>query len=219
MPTSTIEDNDRLLVLLQRGDTNARQEMIERNMPLVVKCVERMVKRYPKLRRHFDDLVGVGFLVLTEAVQQLTQEKVNPDASISPTGYLKTSIYRGICREICQSGTIRIPQETINLWRHQGKLTDEDNPIPTIKSLESLQADIAAGREIMDSSLIQDDPGLENFEAFEAVLQCCRTDLERKIILLRAQNLTMDEVGRQVNRDESRVSRILAEIQQRYMKQ
>lgn len=219
MPTSTIEDNDRLLVLLQQGDTNVRQEMIERNMPLVVKCVERMVKRYSKLRRYFDDLVGAGFLALTEAVQQLTLEKVNPDASVSPTGYLKTSIYRGICREICQSGTIRIPQETINLWRQQGKLDTDDNQIPIVKSLEALQADIAAGRETMDSSLIQDDPGLENFEALEAVLQCCRTDLEREIILLRAQNLTLEEVGQRVDRKKNTISEILAAIQQRYMKQ
>jgi len=217
MPTSTIEDNDRLLVLLQQGDTNVRQEMIERNVPLVVKCVERMVKKYPKLRRHFDDLIGTGFLALTTAVDQLALEKLNTEAAISPTGYLKTTIYHDLCEEISRSTTIRLPRQTLHRWKVQGRLIDEE--IPVTRSLESLQADIAAGRETMDSSLIQDDPGPENFETLEAVFQCCHTDLEHEIILLRTQNLTLEEVGQRVQRDPGHVSRILAEIQQRYMKQ
>lgn len=218
MPTSTIEDNDRLLEQLQQGDDAARQEMIERNMPLVVKCVERLVKRYDKLRRHFDDLVGTGFLALITAVNQLAKEKLNDEAATSPTGYLKTAIYHDLCEEISQSNTVRLPRRTLHRWKVEGHVTDTTK-LPVVQSLDALQLEIAAGRAKPDSNLIQDDPNLENFEILEALLQCCRSDLEREIILLRAQNLTVEKVGQQVQYDKGQVSRLLAAIQRRYLKQ
>lgn len=214
VPTSTIEDNDRLLARLQQGDTGARQEMIERNVPLVVKCVERMVKKHPKLRKHFDDLVGTGFLALTTAVDALSKGKQSADAATSPTGYLKTSIYHDLCQEISYSTTVRLPRQTLNRWKLDGKL-DESN-VPVTQSLDALQSEILAGHAPQDSSLLQTDPGPEHFEALEDVLQCCHSDVEREIILLRSQSLTLEEVGKQVGRDPTRVSRILSAIQQRY---
>ena len=216
MPTSTIEDNDQLLVRLQAGDTSARQEMIERNMPLVVKCVERMVKKHPKLCKHFDDLAGTGFLALTEAVDQLAKKKCNTGVASAPTGYLKTTIYRSLCQEICCSGVIQLPQRTLHRWRQEGKLDAEEVSLPVVESLEAIQARQVSETDPLDRNLMQTDPGPEHFEVLEDLLQCCHTDLEREIILLRAQSLTLEEVGQQVGRDQSRVSRILSAIQQRY---
>lgn len=213
MPTSTIEDNDRLLARLQQGDDAARQEMIERNMPLVVKCVERMVKRHPRLRRHFDDLIGTGFLALTTGVDFLKSNRTD-----HPTGYLKTVIYRALCKEICQNGLVRISQQTMNRWKQQGRL-EEATQLPIVQSLEMLQTDNVHGHETVDPALIQDDPNLESFETLEALFQCCRTDLEREIVRLRSQHLTMEEVGKQVQRDPDHISRILSRIQRRYLEQ
>lgn len=210
MPTSTIEDNDCLLIRFQQGDTDARQEMIERNIPLVVKCVERMVKRHAKLRRHFDDLIGVGFLSLTTGVDAMVAAM--PE---HPTGYLKVIIYRALCREICQHGLIRVSQQTLNRWKHSGQLTDE-TMVPVIQSLNTVQDEIASGKIPTDDSLIQDNPGLENFEIMDAILQCCYSDLECEIVQLRAQNLTLEEVGQRIGRKKNTVSEILSAIQRRY---
>jgi RNA polymerase sigma factor (sigma-70 family) len=214
MPTSTIEDNDRLLARLQAGDADARQEMIERNMPLVIKCVERMVKKHSKLRKHFDDLVGTGFLALTTAVDALGQAKQNTEAPTSPTGYLKTAIYHDLCEEISYSTTVRLPRQTLNRWKLDGSLAEKETPI--VQSLDALQAEILAGRAPQDNNMIQLDRNLEHFETLEDVLQCCRSDLEREVVLLRAQGLTVEEVGQQVNRDKGHVARILSAIQRRY---
>jgi hypothetical protein len=93
-------------------------------------------------------------------------------------------------------------------------LDKKDTPI--VLSLDTLQAEILADRAPQDDNLTQFDHNLARFEMLEDVLQCCHNDLEREIVQLRAQSLTLEEVGQRIGRKKNTISEILSIIQRRY---
>ena len=67
------EQNERLYVRVMAGDEEARQEMIEGNMPLVIAKANSYIRRFPQLAYLRDDLHSAGFLGLVKAVNKMAE--------------------------------------------------------------------------------------------------------------------------------------------------
>lgn len=82
-----VDENDALYQRIRSGDAAAVATMIERNAPLVKSQVTLFLKEHRRFRHLFDDLLGEGYLALTEAVNSFAQREVE-----KPTGCVVSAI-------------------------------------------------------------------------------------------------------------------------------
>ena len=127
VPLLTNEEEQELAILVEQGDTEAKQRLAEANLRLVVSIAKRYVGR----GMQFLDLIQEGNMGLMKAVDKFDYSK-GFKFSTYATWWIRQAITRAIAD---QARTIRIPVhmvETINkLVREQRKLLQELGQDPT----------------------------------------------------------------------------------------
>ena len=127
VPLLTNEEEQELAILVEQGDTEAKQRLAEANLRLVVSIAKRYVGR----GMQFLDLIQEGNMGLMKAVDKFDYAK-GFKFSTYATWWIRQAITRAIAD---QARTIRIPVhmvETINkLVREQRNLLQELGQDPT----------------------------------------------------------------------------------------
>ena len=127
VPLLTNEEEQELAILVEQGDTEAKQRLAEANLRLVVSIAKRYVGR----GMQFLDLIQEGNMGLMKAVDKFDHTK-GFKFSTYATWWIRQAITRAIAD---QARTIRIPVhmvETINkLVREQRNLLQELGQDPT----------------------------------------------------------------------------------------
>ena len=127
VPLLTNEEEQELAILVEQGDTEAKQRLAEANLRLVVSIAKRYVGR----GMQFLDLIQEGNMGLMKAVDKFDYTK-GFKFSTYATWWIRQAITRAIAD---QARTIRIPVhmvETINkLVREQRNLLQELGQDPT----------------------------------------------------------------------------------------
>ena len=109
IPLLTFEEENKLAERMVQGDANAKKQLIESNLRLVVSIAKKYIGR----GMHFLDLIQEGNLGLIKAVDKFDQSK-GYKFSTYATWWIRQAITRAIAD---QARTIRIPVhmvETIN---------------------------------------------------------------------------------------------------------
>lgn len=211
IPLLTAKEEISLSRRIKKGDEQARKQMIQANLRLVI----NIAKRYMRLGTPFLDLIEEGNLGLMKAV-----EKFNPTKGFRFSTYAAWWIKQAITRSISDQGKmIRIPvymNDIISKWRKtKERMAQKSKRLPTDEEIakklkipadkigqinfwmstttSSLEAPIGEDSESKVSDLIESTTSIQPDNEIEHLLDKERvanlleimTDREREILDMR----------------------------------
>ena len=240
IPLLTVDEEVFLAQRIEKGDEQARQQLIEANLRLVVSIAKKYVGR----GMSFLDLIQEGNMGLMKAVEKFDYKKGNKFSTYS-TWWIRQAITRGIADT---AKTIRVPVhmvETINkTLRTSRMLLQELGREPTNEEIaEKMNMPVAKIDEILKTSrdpvsldspigeeedsqlgdFIKDDSSLSPMDSASATMlkeeletaMESLTERERKVIRLRfglddGKTRTLEEVGKEFEVTRERIRQIEA---------
>ena len=216
-----------------RGDLAAREELVERFLPLAT----RLAQRYHRGAEPLDDLVQVASLGLLKAI-----DRFDPERGFAFSSFAVPTIVGELKRYFRDKGwALRVPRDLQELTQRVNgttdRLVDELGRTPTVAEiagaleitaeqvLEAREAATAYRAESLDQPFGDDqdatsvvdtlgvhEPGYlqaEQSATLEAMMSVL-SDREREVLRLRfAEDLTQSEIGRRVGVSQMHVSRLL----------
>jgi RNA polymerase sigma-B factor len=216
-----------------RGDLAARDELVERFLPLA----RRLAQRYQRGAEPLDDLVQVASVGLLKAI-----DRFDPERGTAFSSFAVPTIAGELKRHFRDKGwALRVPRDlqelTQRVDRTADRLVHELGRTPTVAEvagtleitpeqvLEAREAATAFRAESLDrprgddqdatsvgDTLGAHEPGYlqaEQSATLEAMMSVL-SDREREILRLRfAEDLTQSEIGRRVGVSQMHVSRLL----------
>jgi RNA polymerase sigma-B factor len=233
-PERSREDRELFIRYHRGGEAQARDQLVERFLPLA----RQLARRNPRASEPLDDLMQVASLGLIKAI-----DRFDPDRDIAFSSYAVPTILGEIKRYFRdRTWAVRVPRDlqelTLRVDRAVGELSDELHRQPSVKEignaigvdeedvLEALQAGGAyravsfdAPRAGADEDLatIGDSVGMqeEGFDRAEerATLQSLMsmvTPRERDVLRMRfEEDMTQAEIGAVIGVSQMQVSRII----------
>ena len=240
IPLLTAEEEVFLAQRIEKGDEQARKQLIEANLRLVVSIAKKYVGR----GMSFLDLIQEGNMGLMKAVEKFDYKKGNKFSTYS-TWWIRQAITRGIADT---AKTIRVPVhmvETINKTLRTSRMllqelgrepTNEEiakkmnMPVAKIDEIlktsrDPVSLDTPIGEEedsqlgdfIEDESLLSpvDSASFSMLKEELEVAMASLTERERNVIKLRfglddGKTRTLEEVGKEFNVTRERIRQIEA---------
>ena len=209
IPLLTAEEEVFLAQRIEKGDEQARKQLIEANLRLVVSIAKKYVGR----GMSFLDLIQEGNMGLMKAVEKFDYKKGNKFSTYS-TWWIRQAITRGIADT---AKTIRVPVhmvETINKTLRTSKTSRDPVSLDTPIGEEE---DSQLGDFIEDESLLSpvDSASFSMLKEELEEAMASLTERERNVIKLRfglddGKTRTLEEVGKEFNVTRERIRQIEA---------
>ena len=230
LKTLTDEEKRRLLARAKEGDSEARQELIDGNLRLVLSIIQRFTGR----RENLDDLFQVGCIGLIKAV-----DNFNLELDVKFSTYAVPMIIGEVRRYLRDNNAIRVSRSVRDLaYRALGareELTRKTGKEPTVEEIarqigEDKKAVSAAMEAIVEPislydsvysdgedsvyviDQIKDDASDEDAWVEDIALKSALerlTERERRIIRLRFfQGKTQMEIAEEIGISQAQISRL-----------
>ena len=199
--SSDHERNERLHPRVMAGDEQAREEMIESNMPLVVLRVNSVIQRNPQLTHLRDDLHSAGFTGLVQAVNKMAE---GSDIA-NPNSYISVAISHEIAK-LAEKEAAHIGIELVNLL--------ERDPLADTDSADSVP-EVSHGipESIVDAN---QSAACELLELRDLIESCCETDEERTLIRMREEGYVDRDIAEVLNMPHTAAYMLRKELEQRF---
>ena len=233
-PERSSEDRELFIRYHRGGDTQARDQLVERFLPLA----RQLARRYQRASEPLDDLLQVASLGLIKAI-----DRFDPDREIAFSSYAVPTILGEIKRYFRdRTWAVRVPRDlqelTLRVDRAVGELSEELRRQPSVPELaaavgadeeqvlEALQAG-GAYRAISfdaprtggdeDVATVGDSVGIDEdgFDRAEeratlANLLTTITPREREVLRMRfEEDMTQAEIGAVIGVSQMQVSRVI----------
>lgn len=200
-PAKPRQRNQRLLDRIRGGDKTAATEMMEANVPLVYSIVGQLMKGYigPGGRARDqanEELVERGMEGLCDGVDHIARGNLKHD---NVTGYLA-------------------------LWIEGAMYRPDDGLIeclPEDRWVQEMEAEDWAQQEATEVSapeeeLMKAEEDIEAEKAYQTILVCCKGEVDRRIVELRRQGKTVEEIMEELHLTATPIHDRLRRIRQRH---
>lgn len=239
-PERSREDRELFVRYHRDGDAQAREQLVERFLPLA----RQLARRYQRASEPLDDLLQVASLGLIKAI-----DRFDPDREIAFSSYAVPTILGEIKRYFRdRTWAVRVPrglQElSMRVDRAVGALSEELHRSPSVKEiaaavgsaeedvLEALQAggayravsfEAPSGGSGEDTATLADSVGVredgfdraEERATLDALLGSV-SERERDVLQMRFErDMTQAEIGAEIGVSQMQVSRIIRQALQR----
>jgi RNA polymerase sigma-B factor len=228
------EDRELFVRYLRQGDPTARDQLVERFLPLA----RQLARRYQRAEEPLDDLVQVASIGLIKAI-----DRFDPDREVAFSSYAVPTILGELKRHFRDKRwSVRVPRDlqelALKVDRKVADLSRELHRSPTVQEiaqateaseeqvLEAMEAaaayratsiDAPRGSEDDASDTLGDQMGrdekgfgLAEDRATLHRLLTTVTEREREVLRLRfEEDLTQAEIGEQIGVSQMQVSRII----------
>lgn len=187
------DENRQLYERLVAGEVLARDEMIERNMGLVIEKVNTFVATRHNVRYLQDDLVSNGTIGLVKAVDAMAED---------------TECYRDPVACMCGS-----------IMHAMSDLFETESPINVSRRVRKrATSQPVPGRVSFNPAKIKATGAdtLRMFALRDQIDACCLSDWDREIVRLREEGYTVREIARAMRIKPAMCSVLLCEIARRY---
>lgn len=171
------KDNEELYKRVVKGDKQAREEMINRNVALVVFKVDRYLDEFPMFEYLRDELLSEGFVGLCRAANRMA-EGGEVTGVTNPTGLLNTWILHSIGEVIDGESSNGLSPRSVRRLRKKG-----------VHVAESIEDDVA-----LESKSNEHDPAAL-VDLRDTLTACCETEYDHAIIDLRERGFSDREIG------------------------
>jgi len=193
------EQNERLYVRVMEGDDEAREKMIEGNMPLVIAKVDAYIGCHPQAACLRDDLHSAGFVGLVQAVNTMVEHE--QPSNVNPTGYISVAITheiaRGAERESAM-GLTSIPEP-------ENGPSSSGNDVPEV------------GHNVPESIIDVNESAVQGLLNLRDTLDsCCEREEERTLLRMRDEGYSDREIAEALNISRTSVQRLRKELEQRF---
>jgi len=176
--------NKALLDRIRSGDKTAATEMMEANVRLVYSIVGELMKGYtgPEGRARDqanEELVERGMDGLCEGVDHIAKGNLKHD---NVTGYLAKWIEGAMCR----------PDDRLIKY------------LPEDRRVERMKAEDWAGLEATEvaapeEELMKAEEDIEEEKTYQAILGCCKDEVDRRIVELRREGRTIEKIMQELH--------------------
>jgi RNA polymerase sigma-B factor len=233
-PERSREDRELFIRYHRDGDAQARDQLVERFLPLA----RQLARRYQRAGEPLDDLLQVASLGLIKAI-----DRFDPDREIAFSSYAVPTILGEIKRYFRdRTWAVRVPRDlqelTLKVDRAVGELSEDLRRQPSVSEisaavgaeeedvLEALQAGGAYRAVSFDAprtggdedvatvgdSVGIDEHGFERAEERATIQQLMATvtPREREVLKMRfEQDMTQAEIGAVIGVSQMQVSRVI----------
>ena len=201
MPGDTRQRNQLLLDRIRSGDKAAAAEMMEANMPLVYSIVGQLMKGYtgPEGRARDqanEELVERGMEGLCDGVNHIVQGNLKHD---NVTGYLALWI----------EGAMYRPDDGLIECLPEDRRVQEMEP-------EDWAQQEATEVPAPEEELMKAEEEIEEEKAYRTILGCCKGEVDQRIVELRRQGKTIEEIMEELHLTATPIHDRLRRIRQRH---
>lgn len=195
--SATRPENEELAKRIARGDKAAREEMIKRNVALVVFKVDRYLDEFPSFEFLRDEMISEGIVGLCTAVKKLADPM---DVGANPTGLLNTWILHSIGEVVDGESANGLVPRSVRRLRKKG--------VHVAEAVEDEKALIEEPNRDDPCSLV---------DLRDTLRACCETDYDVGIIDLREKGYSDREIGVALNLPTTTAYMMRREIYERFL--
>ena len=187
------EQNEQLFHRIVSGNRQAREEMIEGNMPLVIVRVNSFIQRHPQLAHLRDDLHSAGFVGLVQAVNKMADGA----AIINPTDYISAAITNEL--------TALRTKEADNGFAKIATADRKEAKLPTV--IHSVPESVEDSKQAATQGA---------FEVRDMLESCCESDEESTLIRMREEGCSDREIAEALNMSRTSAHTLRRRLEERF---
>lgn len=191
-----------LLPALLAGDPVARERMIVGHVWLAQVLTVRVLRKYRISQTWYNDFFGQAYLLLVKYVDRIaTGKKVLKNGNIR--GYLSFKIQRDLPEYVVNCDVVGIPARTVRDHHQKGKAVNFERTVHMTNSLV----------DVCDDKTTRPGADIEYQELKLILGKVVRyEEVEQKIVQMREDGKTDEEIGLVVGLSKARVGQIRADI-------
>jgi RNA polymerase sigma factor (sigma-70 family) len=196
--------------LLKEGDKEVEREIILGHLRLATKIAISRVRSNEKYKGDIDDFISEAYYAVAKAVRKARRGALSRDNNI--TGYIIDYVKKHI-HTLSTKKLMGVPHRTVTYWN--SKLDERARHLPIcVATISSEQPNEKESDIRVFVPEISDKDEIDRVDIEEILNMLPQTLLERKVLEMRKQGMTIIEIKKEIGYSKSRIQQALSDMEE-----